>query len=254
MSSLVYLGELARMRKRHRELLATAKERGDLLLATEVETRLNIGWLVSDEPDEARRQVEGALARWSTSGYHRQHYNALLALSNIDLYLGDVEGAWARLEEQWPKLQRSLQPRIQILRAEALFLRARCALARAASLARTGHRGTELTTLLSIAERIAGQLEREQMPWIDPFAPLIRGTIASYREDKASAAALLRLAVDGFERADMALYAAATRRRLGELQGGDVGARHVEEANRFMRAQTVDDPDRMAAVLAPGLA
>ena len=253
MSSLVYLGELARMRKRHRELLATARERGDLLLGTEVETRLNIGWLVSDEPDEARRQVEGALGRWSTSGYHRQHYNALLALSNIDLYVGDVDRAWARLEEQWPRLQRSLQPRIQILRAEALFLRARCALARAAVLARTGHRGTELTALLTLAERIAGRLEREQMPWIDPFAALIRGTIASHRREKSSVATL-RVAGDGFERADMALYAAATRRRLGEMQGGDVGAHHVEEANRFMRAQTVDDPDRMTAVLVPGLA
>ncbi|MDQ6633467.1 MAG: protein kinase [Gemmatimonadota bacterium] len=254
MSSLIYLGELARMRKRHRELLVTANERGDLLLATEVETRLSFAWLVSDEPGEARRHVEAALGRWSTSGYHRQHYNALLALCNIDLYAGDVERAWTRLEGEWPKLQRSLLPRIQILRAEALFLRARCALARAASLVRAGRPGFELTTLLGIAERIANQLEGEQMPWIDPFVPCIRGSIARLREERPTAAALLRLALDGFERADMALYAAATRRRLGELQGGDAGAGQVEEANRFLRAQTVDQPDRMTAVLAPGVA
>jgi hypothetical protein len=254
MSSLVYLGELALMRRRHGDLLIAAKERGDLLIATEAETRLNFAWLISDEPGEARRQVTGALSRWSTSGYYRQHYNGLLALANIDLYEGDPEAAWARLETEWPLLQRSLLPRVQVLRAEALFLRARCALGRADMLARRGGAGAEASRLLTIAERCAGRLDRERMPWIDPFAPLIRGVVAMHRKDRATAAALLRLAADGFDRADMALYAAATRRRLGDLQGGEAGDRHVREATRFMREQTVVDPDRLSAVLTPGLA
>jgi hypothetical protein len=83
---------------------------------------------------------------------------------------------------------------------------------------------------------------------------LIRGVVAMHRKDRATAAALLRLAADGFDRADMALYAAATRRRLGDLQGGEAGDRHVREATRFMREQTVVDPDRLSAVLTPGLA
>jgi hypothetical protein len=50
----------------------------------------------------------------------------------------------------------------------------------------------------------------------------------------------------------MGLFAAAARRRLGLLRGGDEGRTLIERADTWMRAQSVRNPPRMAACLAPG--
>jgi hypothetical protein len=218
-----------------------------------METRLNIGWLVSDEPALARQHVTAALERWSASGFHRQHYNALLARANIDLYEGDAEGALRRVDERWRTLQSSLLPRIQLLRVEAMFLRARTTLAHSANLAAAG-RTADAPRLWKLAEQIAERVAREEMPWCDPFPAYIRGTVAAQRGNREEAVANLKVAAGLYADADMALLAAATRRRIGELQGGEAGARMVDDATRLMREQRIADPDRMMSVLAPGFA
>jgi eukaryotic-like serine/threonine-protein kinase len=57
---------------------------------------------------------------------------------------------------------------------------------------------------------------------------------------------------EGAETADMSLYAAAARHRLGLALGGDEGSRLIEEAARAMTAQGVRVPARFAAMLIPG--
>jgi hypothetical protein len=49
----------------------------------------------------------------------------------------------------------------------------------------------------------------------------------------------------------MALYAAAARRRRGELIGGDEGQVLVEEIEAWMKEQRIKNPSRMTAMLAP---
>jgi eukaryotic-like serine/threonine-protein kinase len=62
----------------------------------------------------------------------------------------------------------------------------------------------------------------------------------------------LSAAQAGFEATDMALYAAATRRRWGQLIGGAEGRILVEAANAWMARQKIQNPERMAAMLASG--
>ena len=50
----------------------------------------------------------------------------------------------------------------------------------------------------------------------------------------------------------MLLYAAAARRRLGEMLGGDEGRALVETADAWMRSETIVNPERMTEVFAPG--
>ena len=64
--------------------------------------------------------------------------------------------------------------------------------------------------------------------------------------------AALRRAGDGFDAAGMGLYAAAARRRLGELLGGDEGQTLVARADAWMRLQRIENPPRMTEMLAPG--
>jgi eukaryotic-like serine/threonine-protein kinase len=241
----MFLGEVREVSRRLPGLLAAARERGNLYASTELRTRTNIVWLAADDPDGARREVAEALREWSHRGFHRQHYNALLAVTQISLYTGDGAAAWEALSARWPALVSSLLLRIQILRIEATHLRARGALAAAAGAA-------DPEAWLRVAERLAGRIERERMPWSDPLAVLVRAAVASGRHDARGARALLERAVAGFVRAEMGLYGAAARRQLGVTLNDAGGAALVSDADAWMAEQGIRRPARMAGMLAPG--
>jgi serine/threonine protein kinase/tetratricopeptide (TPR) repeat protein len=247
LSALLYLGELAEVSRRVPSLLVAAVEQGNLLGATDLRTRMNLIWLAADDPDRARTEVIEALKAWPQEGFHLQHYSSLLALAQIELYTGDAEVAWKHVQGQWQALQKSMLLRLQVLRLEALHLQARTALATAAfSNERRKNR------LLKIAEKLARRIAKEKMPWSDPFVPVVRAAIASKRGDNGQAASLLSEAVEGFELAAMGLYAAATRRRLGQVLGDDRGRDLIAEADAWMTDQKIINPVFMTRMLAPG--
>ena len=110
----------------------------------------------------------------------------------------------------------------------------------------------ERRSLLAAAARDARRTEREGAQWGMPLAALLRAGVAIARPDAAAAARHLREALTGFERGQMQLFSAATRRRLGELVGGDEGRELVVQASAWMTARRIKDPDRMTAMLVPG--
>ena len=246
LSALLFQGRLRELAQRIPAYLSEAQERGIPLAENEVQTRLNVRWLAADQPDEATRQVRAALQNWSSAGFHRQHYNAYLALIQADLYRGAADAAWDAITSQWSTLRRSLLMRVQVLRAEALHLRARAALAVAVQ-------PKKRESMLGLAERDARALVDERARWIQPFASLIRAAIASRRAPD-DALPLLRAAISGFDAANMRLYSAAATRRLGQYAGGDHGRALIESADSFMQRELIQDPARFASVLAPGFA
>jgi hypothetical protein len=90
------------------------------------------------------------------------------------------------------------------------------------------------------------------MAWIEPLARIVRAAIVVRRGDASTAIQLLEDTVKRFDQVDMPLYAAAARRRLGELLGGDTGRDLVAQANSWMASQGVVDASRMTALFAPG--
>ena len=90
------------------------------------------------------------------------------------------------------------------------------------------------------------------MSWSTPYATLLRAGVAHQRRDDGKASSLLSEAVQMFERADMRLYAAAARRRLGEKLGGERGQQLINEADAWMAGQNVKNPEALAKMLAPG--
>jgi hypothetical protein len=97
-------------------------------------------------------------------------------------------------------------------------------------------------------------LDRQRTPWTSALAQLVRAGAASVKGDTGSAERLLADAVERFESVDMGLFAASARRQLGQLRGGDEGQLLIEQADAWMRAQSIRDPFKMAACLAPGFA
>lgn len=244
LSSLMFLGEMVEVSRRVPQLLATALEQGNLFAATDLRTRMNLIWLAADDPDRARAEVISALTTWPRKGFHLQHYSSLVALAQIELYTGDYEVAWRHIEGQIKPLGKSMLLRIQALRIEAMYLRARLALASAA--------GQKRERRLRIAESLADNIAREQMPWSNPLAMLIYAGLARRRGDDSRAVALISQAIEGFKASDMALYAATARRRLGEILGGDRGGELVNQADDWMSKQQIKNPAAVANLMAPG--
>ncbi len=208
---------------------------------------MSIVRLAADEPDTADRELRQTTSQWSREGYHVQHNDALWAVVQIALYRGDGAAAWNLIEQSWPALSRSLLLRVQFIRTSMNFLRARAALAAAVSLRRS--QPTRFRSLLAVARRAARQLERECMPCPSAYARLIRGAVTAIGGDTARAVALLTEAVVCFEAVDMRLCAAATRRRLGELQDGPSGQELDDRATRWMAHEKIKNPERMASMI-----
>jgi hypothetical protein len=246
LGSLSYLGEFPEISRRLPSMLATASEHGNLYAVTEIKTRMNFIWLVADDPETARRELAEALRLWSGQGFHRQHYNALLAEVQIALYTGDAHAAWEHVTTRWGDLRRAMLLRIQVLRIEALFLRARSALAIAA------HDSPGPAHLIKEAERLARAIEAEHMPWSDPLGWMLQAGVAALRSDRGRAEGLLTRAAGSFQQSGMALHAAVARYRLGELRGNKSGGGLIEQAAQCMTEQGIVNLEGMLRMLAPG--
>ena len=183
------------------------------------------------------------MAGWSLQGFHLQHHYTLSTECLIDVYNGDVEQAWQRVEERWPALHASSLLRIQMIRIEAAYLHGRVALAVAGK--------TRDEKLIAQAAEDAERIRQEKMEWSTGLALSLEASVAALRGDRARGRALMAEAVARFEKSEMMLHAHACRRRLGEVTEGEEGAALVAEADEWMRSQRVKRPERLTNVLAP---
>src|SRR5262249_39053912 len=146
-------------------------------------------------------------------GFNTLHAGRLLVEGSIYIYRGEDNRAWETVAQHWPAIASSGLMRLQFVRILLWELRGRCALAAAAG-------GPAPQPLIRAAERVASRLERERTPWSGAQAFLLRAGVAALQGEAAHAVSLLGQAVRGFDALHMALYAAAARRRHGELLGG----------------------------------
>jgi hypothetical protein len=207
--------------------------------------RLSLIWLAAEQPLQAEREADEAVARWSQRGFQRPHYLQLLTRVQVRLYGSRALEAWDLIERHTAEFGRPLFRRVQHTRVETANWRAPCALA-------VAERGTDVRRLHTIAVEQAKRIAMEQMAWATPFATQIRATVAWQQGDVTAAAEGLAAAIDGFTSAGMPMHAAACRGRLSALAGGTHGATLRAEAERFMAAQDVRNPAAFLRVLAPG--
>ncbi|HEX6719356.1 MAG TPA: protein kinase [Pyrinomonadaceae bacterium] len=245
LSSLMYLGELREMADRLPNLISEAKERGNLYAATSLRSRMHIVWLAANDAERARRENVEALAEWTPKGFYIQHFYGLFALIQVELYSGRGHLAWKEIEEQWPALTNSMLLRIQVLRVESMHLKARCALAMAVA-----DKNSE--RLLILAQNLAKKIAKEKVSWSEPLSLLTQAGIAAIRGSQSLAADLLASAAVDFDAADMNLYAAAARRCLGRVIGGDYGDELITVVDAWMLDQKILNPAFMTRMLAPG--
>jgi hypothetical protein len=244
-----FLGEMADLTRRLEQLLDDAQIRGDLYVSTALRSSVaNAGWLVADQVERARREVETARAQWSYAGFHLQDVWLILGEALLDLYAGDGSRAWERIEATWPAFRGSMLPRIRVVRAQMVHFRGVSALAAAAE----ARDASTAAKPLHVADRVAADLGRDPIASFHPLARLLRAGIAALRNDRRTASSLLGEAAAGFDAADMALYAAVARLRRGEMMAGDAGSSSIQDAQKWMAGQGIRSSERTCRMLAPG--
>jgi serine/threonine protein kinase len=248
--SIGFLGEVDVLGTRLPAYVREARERGDLFAMANLRNGLpNIHWLARGDVDGARREIDEVMGGWSADGFHLQHYYAMHARTDVELYAGDVAAAQAHMDAAWPLHVRSLLERVQVVKLNALHVRARCALASAAAARDEGER----RRFVGIARGCARRIEKDRLTWSTGLADLVRAGVAALERDDAARVERLRRAREGFVASGMRLHAAAAaERRLGEALGGDEGRRLVAAASAWCAEKGIVDEERMYAVVAPG--
>ncbi|HKC11305.1 MAG TPA: AAA family ATPase, partial [Vicinamibacteria bacterium] len=250
LASMFFLGEVAALSQRLFSLLEEAMARGNLLRATFLRIGFcsHMAWLAADDAGRARQELEAGLEGWTQGRFDYLQLWARSARTDIALYSGESTLLPERVAPQWRLSARALDRFVQAGFIRGLDQRARRRLATAAESQSPRVRDA----LLRGAERHARTILGERTRWGDPLAFLLQAGAAATRGKTERALALLSSAESGFAGADMALYLAAVQRRRGQLMGGDEGRSLVDTASAWMAGQSIKNPERMTAMLAPG--
>ncbi len=136
--------------------------------------------------------------------------------------------------------------RIASVHVAAFYARARAALAEAQTAK------NKAAALVRSARADAMRFARDRARYAAPTANLILAGADTVEGKTEAGLAHLEKAIAGFVAAEMGLFATVSRRRKGELLGGDEGRALVVEADDFMRGEGVAKPERIATLLAPG--
>jgi hypothetical protein len=140
---------------------------------------------------------------------------------------------------------------VQFHRTLITLLRGTTAVAAAGSVEGAAGSG-ERAKLLREADKDAGRLAAEGMPYATAAAALLRACVAAARGREEEAQTRLDAAESGFLAADMTLFAACARRRKGEMLGGEEGRALVADADAVMQGQGIERPEKWTAMYAPG--
>jgi eukaryotic-like serine/threonine-protein kinase len=249
LGALLTLGEWKELVRRQAAFREEARARGDLLLEVSLSLYSHMPALIEDRPDAACDVIDRTKMLWSRADAS-QHFARVLAHATTALYrdAGAGDGALLLMMEAWPVLKRSGLLTISgMARRGWLYLRGRAYLAAAA-----GAVPSRRPELLRAASRDARALGRIRYKVAAAYGASLLAGVAVGRGDRDRACALLAEAEAGFLAIGMVLDAAASRRRRGELIGGDEGRALVASADAVMSAQGIRNPARMTAMFLPG--
>ena len=141
----------------------------------------------------------------------------------------------------------SMLHRVQTIRVMIYYYRAW------AALMATAQGLGDASALLKQVTRCARLLEAEKTEWIQGFVYQLRGGVLLHRGQVRAASEELERAVAAFEQYGMMGYAMATLERLVRLQDGGPTDPRRARVTAFFRDQGAVSPERMIAMLAPGM-
>ena len=266
--ALAMRGQLRQLAARLESFEHEARQRGDLHARGEAWLgEPVVAWLALDRADEARARAEEALtaqsprtSEWPENAYRRQQFANLIATVYTAHYRDEPWPAWNAVLEQWAPLRGSFMLALRTTGLNLRHMRARAALAAAATLLDSRTEPPEgvdprwrRPALLADVRAQLHVIEKDALGCARPIGCLLRAGLAWLEANAPEARLRLEEAVEGFDREDMALYREAARYKLGALLGGDEGRALQQRAREWMHAEGVVRPEALAAALVPGI-
>lgn len=243
--ALIWRGHLANGGELTVRWLQQCEDAGDFYASLMARTASALTLIRGGDTEGAQQVMDEAMARWTTNAYTVQHLVTLRFSVYCELACGRPERALERISSQWDALRGSRLLDLQLMRFDALTLRADACVAVAA--VDTKRRAS----LLRRAERDAKKLAREARDYTDASAAMIRAGIASVRDEHELAAQACAEAIAAYERGDMALHATCARRRQAQLRG-PAGREQILACDDDMHSEGIAEPERWADIYAPG--
>jgi hypothetical protein len=247
--ALFLFGELRTLGQRMAAFIAEARERDDGWADAILRAGPQVGyWLADDDLPRARAELAYVQQRWPDDPLGLQRLWTFVGGMHVDFYTGDPAAPWGRIGREWHELQRSHLFDSQWARVMLYSLRAGAALGRLHS----DHGESERAGLLRLVENDLDELKAQQTLWATPFVELTHAGLMTLFKQRERAVQGLRAAEQGFRAVDMQLYAAAARRRYGQVLGGAAGSDIIASADLAMAEHGVRRPDKLGHALAPG--
>ena len=225
------------------------ERRGDLFKLSA--SGAQAGWLgpaLADDREGLRELLEELDSLRPRLGVELPHSAVEVPRTWAALHAGDGEEAVRLLEALWPRLLASGIFRMHVFQARLLQLRGAASLMAAAQAAAGSARRR---ALLGRARRDGLDLVKIGLPLSAALGAMLQAGAAAIDADPA-AAALLEAAEASLRAQDLTPFAAATRRRRGQLLGGAAGQTLIADADAWLRTKGARTPARIAAMLLPG--
>lgn len=241
LAAMFYLGDLAPLRARVRELLQDSSDRDDVTSATHLRSGVMAAMsLAAGDLETAVRNTRDGFLPWRTSRIGIPHFMDLQARTTIACYLGKGPEAYDAVLAAWRGLERA-----QLMRAQYVAISLHDTRGRAALAAALRRRGRAREIALADASRCARHLEATGALWGAGLGASLRAGITLAHGDREGARIELARASTTLDAADMRIHAANARLVRAQLVG-DAGDEHAV----LVAAGIVDVP-RYARLLLP---
>lgn len=242
--ALFFLGETKKLCEETPKILYSFKQRKDLLNEISVYCVANpIIHLVDDQPNKAVQEIDKALQEWQGISFSNIHWASFFNKVLLDLYCGDAMQAWLRVKNTWSKIKNSgLLSRVELARAKAYFLRGSTVLAAIV-------KGSITRSLLWEVKNSIKVLEKVDLPYAIAWANILKIGVVAFKKDQSLLIEALEFAEISCQKADMKLFLFAVRRQRGQLIKGETGKQLVDEADTYMKDQSIKDPSKITNML-----
>jgi hypothetical protein len=243
-----WLGEWKRLLGTAPDLCKEADDRGNRFLRVQTQLQwMSFAAALRGDMVSARRAIDDAIDLQNRGTSPIEKFLHLISHLRVDLYEGDGKKALARLDNFRPGLVErfTLKPTIMRTTYEAMAMAVLLAAAEA-------NQGSERKLLFTRADHWAQRVVRPGVECTAPLAALARAAIRAEHGDSEGAIHQLRSAEDGFQAQSMLAHWAVSRRRRGQLMGGELGQTLVQEAQNWFASQGVANISAISAMLGPG--
>lgn len=243
---LYYLGRPRELKARYHAVLRDAEARADEYAINNTLAGLpSFHWIASDESHRAREGCERVYARWErTPSAHMLYYYSMFGIAQVELYEGDAVAAWERTRVLWPRLQRAMLLRIDMIRVPLAHLRARAAIAAAAQMDNPSAALRDVRAMIKV-------MSGRSAPLKTVMHDLATAAYKAATSDKVQAAYLLERAQQCAEEHELFLFCESARFARGRLMGGAEGAALEATAADAMSARGCAVPEKIAHLFAP---